>query len=137
MDNCLYMNLQYKRLTYKERKAKYEVQKFVQNKEDRLKSLVFWLYDSFRTNEPCFICYDFLKLEIYNYGILKNPSNIGMFDEVHQKTYFFRNEEEALQALNEIQVDLVDAIINEKDFTIDNKMAKMKLKIKDIEHDFK
>ena len=60
-----------------------------------------------------------------------------MYDPVHQKTYFFNNPKEAAQALDEIQVDIASYIIDGKDFTLDNKMAMMKLKIKDIEDDFK
>ena len=59
-----------------------------------------------------------------------------MYDPVHQKTYYFRNTKEAAQALDEIQVDIASYIINKKDFTLDNKMAMMKLKIKEIEDDF-
>ena len=130
------MDYQFKRSTYKERTAFTEVRKFVQNKEARLQGLVNWLNSEIRKDEPCFICYDFLKLEVYNTGILIVPSNVGMYDPVHQKTYYFRNTKEAAQALDEIQVDIASYIINKKDFTLDNKMAMMKLKIKEIEDDF-
>lgn len=130
------MDYQFKRSTYKERTAFAEVRKFVQNKEARLQGLVNWLNSEIRKDEPCFICYDFLKLEVYNTGILIVPSNVGMYDPVHQKTYYFRNTKEAAQALDEIQVDIASYIINGKDFTLDNKMAMMKLKIKEIEDDF-
>lgn len=130
------MNCKFKRSTYKERTAFAEVRKFVQYKEERLQGLVNWLNSNIRKDEPCFICYDFLKLEVYNTGILIVPSNVGMYDPVHQKTYYFRNTKEAAQALDEIQVDIASYIINGKDFTLDNKMAMMKLKIKEIEDDF-
>lgn len=130
------MDYQFKRSTYNERTAFAEVRKFVQNKEARLQGLVNWLNSEIRKDEPCFICYDFLKLEVYNTGILIVPSNVGMYDPVHQKTYYFRNTKEAIQALDEIQVDIASYIINKKDFTLDNKMAMMKLKIKEIEDDF-
>lgn len=131
------MDYQFKIPTYKERTAAKAVRQFVQYKEARLQGLVYWLYSKLRTDEPCFICYDFLKLEVCNTGILKVPSNIGMYDPVHQKTYFFNNPKEAAKILDEIQVDIASYIIDEKDFTLDNKMAMMKLKIKDIEDDFK
>lgn len=131
------MNCQFKTPTYKERTAAEAVRKFVQNKFARLRGLDLWLYSNIRKDEPCFICYDFLKLEVYNTGILKVPSNVGMYDPVHQKTYFFNNQKEAAQALDEIQVDIASYIIDGKDFTLDNKMAMMKLKLKDIEDDFK
>lgn len=130
------MDYQFKRSTYNERTAFAEVRKFVQNKEARLQGLVNWLNSEIRKDEPCFICYDFLKLEVYNTGILIVPLNVGMYDPVHQKTYYFRNTKEAIQALDEIQVDIASYIINKKDFTLDNKMAMMKLKIKEIEDDF-
>ena len=130
------MDYQFKIPSYKERTAADEVRKFVQNKAARLRGLDLWLYSNLRKDEPCFICYDFLKLEVYNTGILKVPSNVGMYDPVHQKTYFFNNQKEAAQVLDEIQVDIASYIINEKDFTLDNKMAMMKLKLKDIEDDF-
>lgn len=131
------MNCKFKRPSYKQRTAAAEVRKFVQYKEARLRGLDNWLYSKHRTDEPCFICYDFLKLEVYNTGILKVPSNVGMYDPVHQKTYFFNDPNEAKQVLDEIQVDIASYIIDGKDFTLDNKMAMMKLKIKDIEDDFK
>lgn len=131
------MDYQFKIPSYKERTAAAAVRKFVQYKEARLQGLINWLNSNIRKDEPCFICYDFLKLEVYNTGILIVPSNVGMYDPVHQKTYYFRNTKEAAQALDEIQVDIASYIINEKDFTLDNKMAMMKLKIKEIEDDFK
>lgn len=131
------MNCKFKRPSLKQRTAAAEVRKFVQYKEARLQGLFYWLYSELRNDEPCFICYDFLKLEVCNTGILKVPSNVGMYDPVHQKTYFFKNKKEAAQVLDEIQVDIASYIIDEKDFTLDNKMAMMKLKLKDIEDDFK
>lgn len=131
------MDYEFKRSTYKQRTAAEEVRKFLQYKNTRLQGLVYWLDSSCREgDEPCFLCYDFLKLEVWNTGILKVPSNVGMSDPVHQKTYYFRNTKEAAQALDELQVDIASYIINEKDFTLDNKMATMKLKLKDIENDF-
>ena len=130
------MNYQFKRSTYKERTAAEAVRRFVMYKEAKLQELVYWLNSEVRKDEPCFICYDFSKLEIFNSGILVVPSNVGMYDPVHQKTYYFRNTKEASQALDEIQVDIASSIIDKKDFTLDNKMATMKLRIKDIENDF-
>ena len=82
------MDYQFKRSTYKQRTAADAVRKFVQNKLARLRGLDNWLYSKQRTDEPCFICYDFLKLEVYNTGILKVPSNVGMYDPVNQKHIF-------------------------------------------------
>ena len=130
------MDYEFKRSTYKQRTAAEEVRKFLQYKNTRLQGLVYWLNSELRKDEPCFICYDFLKLEVWNTGILKEPSNVGMCDPVHQKTYYFRNQKEAAQVLDELQVDIASSIINEKDFTLDNKMAMMKLKLKDIDNDF-
>lgn len=54
-----------------------------------------------------------------------------------QKLYLFNDENEVKSVLEQIQLDIVDYIKSKKDFSDDNKLTIIKLKLIDIDYDFK